>query len=135
MLTGSVALKEDDLQFISTQSGDVLANNPDGLGLYHQDTRFLNRFELTVNGFKPVFLSRSMNKHYIATFQCVNPTFRLHDGVRVKQQTISIRRSRFVSDRGLYERLGFLNCNPFAVDLDVDLALDADFRDMFSVRG
>ncbi len=135
MLTGSVALKEDDLQFISTQSGDVLADNPNGLGLYHQDTRFLNRFELTVNGFKPVFLSHSMNKHYIATFQSVNPPFRLHDGVRVKQQTISIRRSRFVSDRGLYERLGFLNCNPFAVDLDVDLALDADFRDMFSVRG
>jgi glycogen debranching enzyme len=135
MLTGSVALKEDDLQFISTQSGDVLADNPDGLGLYHQDTRFLNRFELTVNGFKPVFLSHSMNKHYIATFQSVNPAFRTHDGNRVKQQTISIRRSRFVSDKGLYERLGFLNCNPFSVDLDIDLALDADFRDIFSVRG
>ncbi len=135
MLTGSVALKEDDLQFISTQAGDILADNPDGLGLYHQDTRFLNRFELTVNGFKPVFLSHSMNKHYIATFQSVNPGFRLHDGARVKQQTISIRRSRFVSDKGLYERLGFLNCNPFPVDLEVDLAVDADFRDMFSVRG
>jgi glycogen debranching enzyme len=135
MLTGTVALKEDDMQFISTESGDVLADNPGGLGLYHQDTRFLNRFELMVNGFKPVFLSHSVNKHYIATFQSVNPSFRLPDGVRVKQQTISIRRSRFVSDKGLYERFGFLNCNHFPIDLDVDLAVDADFRDMFSVRG
>lgn len=135
MLTGTVALKEDDLQFISSESGDVLADNPGGLGLYHRDTRFLNRFELTVNGFKPVFLSHSVNKHYIATFQSVNPSFRLPDGVRVKQQTISIRRSRFVSDKGLYERFGFLNCNHFPIDLDVDLAVDADFRDMFSVRG
>jgi glycogen debranching enzyme len=135
MLTGTVALKEDDLQFISTESGDVLSDNPGGLGLYHQDTRFLNRFELTVNGFKPVFLSHSANKHYIATFQSVNPSFRLPDGVRVKQQTISIRRSRFVSDKGLYERIGLLNCNHFPLDLEIDLALDADFRDIFSVRG
>lgn len=135
MLTGAVALKEDDLQFISTESGDVLADNPGGLGLYHRDTRFLNRFELTVSGFKPVFLAHSLDTHYIATFQSVNPSFRLPDGTRVKQQTISIRRSRFVNDKGLYERLGFLNCNQFPIDLDIDLAIDADFRDMFSVRG
>ncbi|HEX6506484.1 MAG TPA: amylo-alpha-1,6-glucosidase [Chloroflexota bacterium] len=135
MLTGTVALKEDDLQFISTETGDVPADNPSGLGLYYQDTRFLNRFELTVNGFKPVFLSHSANKHYIATFQAINPSFTLADGRRVKQQTISIRRSRFVNDRGLYERIGFLNCNHFEIELDVVLAVDADFKDMFAVRG
>ncbi len=135
MLTGAIALKEDDLQFISDQAGDVPANNPDGLGLYYSDTRFLNRFELFVNGSKPVFLSNAANKHYIATFQFINPNLRLPDGQRVKQQTVSIRRSRFVTGRGLYERIGFLNCNRFAVDLEVVLAFDADFRDMFSVRG
>src|SRR5947209_5930122 len=100
MLTGAVALKEDDLQFISNQAGDVPADNPDGLGLYYRDTRFLNRFELTVNGLKPVFLSHSVNKHYIATFQFVNPPFTLANGQRVKQQTISLRRSRFVTEQG-----------------------------------
>ncbi len=135
MLTGTVALKEDDLQFISSESGDIVADNPGGLGLYHRDTRFLSRFELTVNGFRPVFLSHSASKHYIATFQSVNPAFTLRNGVRVKQQTISIRRSRFVTGAGLYERIGFLNCNHFPIDLEIDLATDADFRDMFSVRG
>jgi glycogen debranching enzyme len=73
MLTGTVALKEDELQFISNEAGDVPADNPGGLGLYFRDTRFLNRFELSVNGYKPLFLSNSANKHYIATFQCINP--------------------------------------------------------------
>ncbi|GAC1462877.1 MAG: glycogen debranching N-terminal domain-containing protein [Chloroflexota bacterium] len=135
MLTGAVALKEDDLQFISNESGDVPSDNRNGLGLYFHDTRFLNRFELFVNGARPVFLSNSANKHYIATFQAINPPFVMADGQRVKQQTVSIRRSRFVSESGLYERIGFLNCNHFPVQLDVVLALDADFQDIFAIRG
>ncbi len=135
MFTGAIALKEDDLQFISDRAGDIPAENPDGLGLYYRDTRFLNRFELFVNGTKPVFLSSTANKHYIATFQYVNPSFLLPDGQRVRQQTLSIRRSRFVTSRGFFERVGLQNCNRFAVELDVVMAFDADFRDMFVVRG
>jgi glycogen debranching enzyme len=135
MLTGSVALKEDDVQFISNQAGDVPAANPAGYGLYFQDTRFLNTFDLSINGAKPLFLSNSVAKRYIATFQFINPTLLLHDGRRVMQQTVSIRRSRFVSRSGLYERLGFLNCNHFEIELDVVLSFDADFQDIFAIRG
>jgi glycogen debranching enzyme len=135
MLSGTIALKENDLQFISNAAGDVPAENPGGLGMYFQDTRFLNRFELTVNGQKPVSLSHSTDKQYIATFQSVNPPIFTVDGRRVRQQTVSIRRSRFVTGKGLFERLGFLNCNQFPVDIEVRLAVDADFRDIFAVRG
>ena len=134
MLTGAIALKEDDIQFISTQTGDVLLDDT-GFGLYYHDTRYLSRFELTMNGTKPIFLSNAANKHYIATFQYINPDLLLEDGRRVRQQTISIRRSRFVTGRGLYERIGFLNCNHFPVELSIVLAFDADFQDMFAVRG
>ncbi|MGI8825967.1 MAG: amylo-alpha-1,6-glucosidase [Chloroflexota bacterium] len=135
MLTGAVALKENDLQFISNEAGDVPRENQGGLGLYFRDTRFLSQFELSVNGIKPLFLSNSVNKHYIATFQFINPPLVLADGKKVKQQTISIRRSRFVCETGLYERIGLLNCNHFPVRLDIVLALDADFKDIFAVRG
>lgn len=135
MITDAIALKEDQVQFVTNQSGDIPLENPEGYGLYYQDTRFLSRFELTVNGQKPVFLSNSVTKHYIATFQFINPSFVMSDGRRVPQQTISIWRARFVSDAGLFERIGFMNCNRFPVDLEVGLAVDADFKDMFAVRG
>lgn len=135
MLTGAVALKEDALQFVSNEAGDIPADNPGGLGLYFQDTRFLNKFELSINGIKPLFLSNTANQHYIATFQFINPDLLLHSGQRVPQQTISIRRSRYVTARGMYERIGLLNCNRFEVELDLVLAIDADFRDMFAIRG
>lgn len=133
MLVGSVVLKEDDVQFISNQAGDVPAD-ANGFGLYSRDTRFLSRFDLTVNGQKPLFLSSSASKHYIATFQAINPPYVLSTGRHVPQQTVSIWRSRFVTERGLYERVGFLNCNHFGIELDVTLALDVDFQDMFAVR-
>ncbi|MGH2443874.1 MAG: amylo-alpha-1,6-glucosidase, partial [Chloroflexota bacterium] len=135
MLTGAVALKEDDLQFISGEAGDIPAENPGDMGMYYRDTRFLNRYELTINDHPPVFLSNTATKHYIATFQYINPNLTLADGRKVRQQTISIRRSRFVTARGMHERIGVLNCNRFEVTLDLVLTFDADFRDMFSIRG
>src|SRR5579872_7036439 len=135
MLTGALALKEDDLQFISDPAGNIPADNTAGLGLYYRDTRFLSRFELTINGVAPVFLSSSTSKHYIATFQFINPELVLPSGQRIGQQTVSIRRSRFVTSRGMYERIGVLNCNRFPIELDIVLAFDADFRDIFAVRG
>jgi glycogen debranching enzyme len=135
MITETVGLKEDQVQFISAAEGDVPGNNTTGLGMYFRDTRYLSRFELRINGWEPLGLSHSTDKQYIATFQAVNPAFVTADGMRVKRQTISIRRSRFVASNGLYERLGFLNCNSFPVELDVRVSLDADFKDIFSIRG
>lgn len=135
MLAGTVALKEDSLQFVSDSSGNVPAENPGGLGLYFLDTRFLSEFALTVNGQEPLCLSHSTDKQYIATFQAVNPPLVLPTGERVKRQTISVRRSRFVNKDSLYERLGFLNCNHFPVELEIRLSVDADFQDIFSIRG
>ncbi|HLJ67951.1 MAG TPA: amylo-alpha-1,6-glucosidase [Chloroflexota bacterium] len=135
MLGDSVALKESELQFISDATGDIPADNPAGHGLYFRDTRFLSRYELFVNGVRPFFLSNSTNKHFIATFQFINNAMQLKNGQRVARQTVSIRRSRFVTGRGMFERIGVLNCNPFEIELDLVLAFDADFRDIFSVRG
>jgi glycogen debranching enzyme len=135
MLTGAVALKEDDLQFVCDPIGDIPPDNTSNLGLYYQDTRFLSVYDLKLEGSKPIFLSSSTNKHYIATFQYVNPPLVLGSGQRVRQQTVSIRRSRFVNAHGAFERIGFLNCNQFEIEVEVVIAVDADFRDIFAVRG
>jgi len=135
MLHGAVALKEDNVQFVTDAAGDIPAENRYGYGLYSRDTRYLSRFELTVNGRRPLHLSHTVNRHYIATFQAINDEYVLPDGRVIPPQTVSIRRSRFVTDHGLYERIGLMNCNPEPLTLTVSLALDADFRDMFAVRG
>lgn len=135
MLSAPVVLKDNHIQMVTDQVGDIPRDNTQGLGLYYYDTRYLSGYQVLVNGQQPIYLSHSSERDYIATFQYVNPEFALSDGTIAPRQSISIRRSRFVDGRAFRERLGFYNCNHMPIDLEVTLRFDADFRDMFAVRG
>ena len=50
------------------------------------------------------------------------------------QASVHVRRTRFVSDR-LYELLRVRNYHQRKVELVIDLHFDADFADLFEVRG
>ena len=127
-------LKENRVFAVSDAAGDIPLGNELGLGLYHLDTRFLSGFELRLNGSEPILLSSSVDRAYVATFQLVNPTLSRAGGGSTGKQTLSLRRTRFILD-GLLERVGLQNCNQDPVELSLDLAFDADFKDIFEVRG
>ena len=134
MLEDRVILKENRVFAVSNSAGDMPLGNEYGFGLYHLDTRFLSGFQLTIDGGLPILLSSSVDRAYVATFQLVNPALRTSGRAAVPRQTLSLRRTRFIHD-GLHERIGIQNCNRFEVDVDLELAFDADFRDIFAVRG
>ena len=131
--TATIALKEGPYVAVSAEDGSMTP--PDaGFGLYVHDVRFLSAFEVRVAGVAPLLLSASDRETYVATMQLVNPPLRLPDGRTVAQQALSIRRARFI-DGGLRERIGLLNSGPATVPLELSIELDADFGDMFAVRG
>src|SRR5438105_3419194 len=120
---------------VSDEMGDIPAGNTSGLGLYFSDTRFLSAYEFRLNRLQPILLSASVDESYVATFQMVNPVLLLDEGKRrIPQQSISIRRSRFIYG-GLHERIGLQNCGREEIDIECSLRINADFRDMFDVRG
>jgi glycogen debranching enzyme len=134
VLEDRVILKENRVFAVSNASGDMPLGNEYGFGLYHLDTRFLSGFQLTLNGSEPILLSSSVDRAYVATFQLVNPALKVDGADDIHRQTISLRRTRFLH-RGLHERIGVQNCNRFPVALNLELDFDADFRDIFAVRG
>ena len=120
---------------VSDEMGDIPAGNTSGLGLYFSDTRFLSAYEFRLNRLQPILLSASVDESYVATFQMVNPVLLLDEGKRrIPQQSLSIRRSRFIYG-GLHERIGIQNCGSEPVEIECALRIEADFRDMFDVRG
>jgi glycogen debranching enzyme len=132
---GRVVLKENRIMVVSDPLGDIPQDNDSGLGLYFQDTRFLSAYEFRLNGLKPILLSASTEESYVALFQMVNPVLIVDEGKRtIPQQSLSIRRSRFIYG-GLHERIGIQNCGTEAVDIECSFTFDADFKDMFDVRG
>ncbi len=135
MPDGRVVLKENRIMVVSDEMGDIPAGNSRGLGLYFSDTRFLSTYEFLLNGLQPILLSASVDESYVATFQMVNPVLELDEGKRrIPQQSLSIRRTRFIHG-GLHERIGIQNCGSDPVDIELCLRVDADFLDMFDVRG
>ncbi|HEY8198251.1 MAG TPA: glycogen debranching N-terminal domain-containing protein [Candidatus Limnocylindrales bacterium] len=129
----TISLKEGHAVVVTAMDGSMDPPGA-GFGLYLNDVRFLSRFELTLDGQTPLLLSASDRETYVATVQLVNDPLPLPGGGTLPRQALSIRRARFI-DGGLRERIGVLNSSPHPVTLDLALEVDADFGDMFAVRG
>ena len=118
---------------VSDEMGDM----PHGrrrLGLYCCDTRFLSILETTIGGQEPRILASSSDLDYVCDVQMANPTLQLPDGGTALARTVSIRRSRCLSD-GLHERISFYNHNPFPVTVQFAMVFGSDFRDILEIRG
>ncbi|MGE5229421.1 MAG: glycogen debranching N-terminal domain-containing protein [Deltaproteobacteria bacterium] len=129
-----LAVKEGDLFLYTNELGQVPGTENSVLGLYYRDTRYLSRYVLSIAGRQPVLLSASAERGYAATIELTNLEARTADGHVLPQASVHVRRTRVVSDR-VYELLRVRNYHQREVDLVLDLDLDADFADLFEVRG
>jgi glycogen debranching enzyme len=139
-LGSAQVLKHLDLFLVSDAFGDV---HPDsrGMGLYDCDTRILSCSVLRVAGHRPVVLHSDPGGSWRGVVTATNPEFRKDPGdkmggggERIGRQTISIGRERTIAE-AYRERLDIQNHGPIPFDLDVELELDADYADIFEVRG
>ena len=128
-------IKENDLFFLTDESGDIPPGQADGCGLYTQDTRFLSRFELSINGAKPILLESSAEMNCQALFRLTNPHMEENGQIKLWRETVEIMRHRFIQDGVLYEAISYTNYGPKPVAFETTITVWADFADMFTVRG
>ncbi|MHB0976656.1 MAG: amylo-alpha-1,6-glucosidase [Candidatus Aquicultorales bacterium] len=126
-------VKEGEHFLFTNSEGNIPERNPSGLGFYYLDTRFLSCYELLLDGRKPVLLSSTAERDYMGRIELTNGHLP-GEKERAPQETISLRRLRVVKD-GLHERIRLKNYNQFAVSVELALTFDADFADLFEVRG
>lgn len=130
-------IKENDYFLLTDVRGDIPAENPEGLGFYTRDTRFLSRFELLVNGQKPVVLHSAADQNYMARILLINPNPKTlgEDAIDLARESVTFERTRLIYDGILYEKLVVTNYDRRSQTLTFTYAIDADFADMFVVRG
>jgi glycogen debranching enzyme len=129
-------LKYGEMFAVFDRHGDI---EPLGLGeqgIYFQETRFVSELALCVWGSRPLLLSstvRSDNSVFTADLANVD----VADGcsVVVPRDTIHVLRSRFLWQGVCYEELKVVNYGLSTLDIPFRLAIDADFADIFEVRG
>jgi glycogen debranching enzyme len=127
-------IKEDRTFFVSDPYGDVPQGNRSALGLYHMDTRFLSRLELTVNRLKPILLHSSTERNYSQIVELAYPVVMVDPSGHEREENISLHRFRVLSG-ALYERLRVRNFGMRERTVRITIEFDADFRDIFEVRG
>lgn len=122
----AVAVLAGSSFMLSDAAGDVSGVTIGGV--VHDDTRFLNRWELTINGARLLVLSSGAIDSYSAAFFLTNPEL-----PELKANTLGVRRQRFVGD-GLHERIGVQSFAKQPVSIELRLAVGTDFADLFEIK-
>ncbi|KQT53526.1 amylo-alpha-1,6-glucosidase [Methylobacterium sp. Leaf456] len=111
---------------------------PGADGLYFQDTRYLSRLALTVEDERPMMLSSAMQDDNGAlSVDLTTPDIRLDagDDTAIPRELIALERTKFLFKGTCYDRIGLRNYDTRRRKLRIGVTFDADFRDLFEVRG
>src|SRR6476661_6212647 len=133
----TAVLKHDDTFAVFDYSGDIGAFGFGEQGLYHEGTRYLSRFRLRLNGQRPLLLSaRVKDDNELFGADLTNPDTPVGSGDHVLlRDIVHIFRSRFLWDSTWHERIRLWNYSRSSIDVALTFDLDADFADIFEVRG
>jgi glycogen debranching enzyme len=128
-------LKDGDSLAVLDEFGNISATNA-AEGFFFEDTRYLSRLVLTIDGQPPLLLSSTVTEdNATLDVDLANPDVIDHGRVIVARNTIHILRSLLVGERTLFETIELANFGHADAALTIELTFDADFADMFEVRG
>lgn len=126
----------DGKTFLSTTvAGDLVPAGAPDVGFFHDDTRFLSHLELRVGGHRTVVLSSSTEKTFSSQIELTTGNITLRDSLDLPENTIHIRREQLLAADVFFDHITFENYNLNAVGFTVEMYYDADFVDVFQVRG
>lgn len=129
-------LKHGDTFALFDRLGNIRQLSRGDQGVYHDGTRFLSRLELRIAGMRPILLSSSVvEDNSLLAVDLTNPDIHQDGTLAVAHGTLHVFRSKFLFDGGCHERIRIQNFGREPVEVEMSLELDADFRDIFEVRG
>jgi glycogen debranching enzyme len=131
----NLVLKQNDTFVVLDRYGDIL---PVGLaeeGLYHEGTRYLSRLSVRIGGQRALLLSSAVKQdNALITVDLTNLDVD-YDGMLIPRGVLYVSRTIVVWDGSLHERLQIRNYSGSALATTVQIEFDADYADIFEVRG
>jgi glycogen debranching enzyme len=105
-------------------------------GIYHQGTRFLSDMELEINHYRPMLLSSNIkNENEMLSVDLTNPDISNDKDIVIPKGTLHISRSKFLQNGICHELIELFNYGSDTYETELEMTFDADFRDIFEVRG
>jgi glycogen debranching enzyme len=128
-------LKQGETFAVFDQFGDIKPIGMQEEGIYHEGTRFLSCLVLRLGADHPLILSSHVKRdNALLTVDLTNPTISVKGDV-IPHGTVHLFRSKFLWQGCCYEKLRLRNHGLHPVKLSFSLQFQADFVDIFEVRG
>ena len=129
-------LKQGDTFAVFDRFGDIETFGTGELGLYYEDTRFLSRLTLKLGKDRPLLLSSTVREdNAVMAVDATNPDAWRDGEIIVPRGTVHVFRSKILWEKTCHERLRIHNYGRTAVDVSFAIEFDADFADIFELRG
>ena len=129
-------LKHADTFAVFDHYGDIVPGGLGEEGLYHEGTRFLSRFALTLEMQRPFFLSSQIRAHSSElTTVLTNPDLAADGHLRLQMGTLYLVVKKFLWHGVLYQRVQVANHGLEPVVSMLEWHYRTDFADIFEVRG
>jgi glycogen debranching enzyme len=132
-------LKSGDTFLIANRYGDIEDLGASQFGLFHAESRHLSRFSMRLNRLQPLLLSsivREDNASLVIDVTNVDsPESAAASIGDLSRGTVHVFRSQFLLNGCRYEHVRIRNYGLETVRLVLTFQFDADFADIFEVRG
>jgi glycogen debranching enzyme len=132
----TMVLKYGDAFAVYDRFGDIHPIGSGAQGIYFEGMRFLSKSELLIENRRALLLSSSLKEeNEILTVDLTNPDFEQAKGDLVEKGNLHIHRSKFLWKDAFYEQISFSNFGTESMTFRITLLFEADFSDIFEVRG
>ena len=129
-------LKYGDTFAVFNRYGDIEALGTSRFGLFHAETRHLSRFTLRLNQKQPLLLSSTIrDDNAFLSVDVTNVDTSLNGDAELSRGMVHLFRLQFLRGATCYQNFRLLNYGLQTVKVSLQLQFDADFADIFEVRG
>ena len=129
-------LLSGDTFAVFDRSGDIQPVGFGQQGIFHMETRHLSRLEMRIGGLRPLLLSSTVREdNVIFAVDMTNPDLKLASGSSLARGTLHIYRAKFLTDGVSHDQITLHNYGDLPIDIEISIEFDADFADIFEVRG
>lgn len=133
--TQTRVLKQGETFAVFDVYGDLKGLAKDEQGIYHNGTRHLSRSRLRLGDERPLILGSTVTEdNVVFAVDLTNPDVTLGEHL-VARGALHIFRSIFLWDSVCHERLRLFNYSDADLPVALAIEVEADFADIFEVRG
>ena len=129
-------LRYGNMFFVFDRLGDVQTSGLGEEGLFYDGTRHLSALSLNLWNARPLLLSSTVaTNNFLFTADLANLDVLSEGELAIHRGTLHLVRSRFLWRDSCFEKLLFVNHGLENLDVPIRIGFDADFADIFEVRG